>query len=149
MKLVNVIFGFVIFSIITSILFGSVGKMMDANNIGGSSTVNDLSGDYEVFYEQIEDSNSTSRKILGQTEQGAASSEDVEVSLIEGALSGGRLSINFFLNFNKILSTSIGDLNDDGTAIIDPKIIIGIFALIVVFFAFVIIHFIWRAKTET
>lgn len=149
MKLVNVIFGFVIFSIVTSIMFGSIGFMMVDNDIEGSSTFTDLSDDYEIFYKTINNESSPARASLGQTESGAASSEDVEISLIQGALSAGRLSISFFVNFNSILSTAIGDLDGDGEGIIDPKIIVGILALLLIFFAFVIIHFIWRAKTET
>jgi len=152
MKLVNVIFGFVIFSIVISIFFGTVAQIMELNEIGSEEEREKfviLSGNYTGFVDNARSKDGTPRGILDQTDQGVASSEEVEVHLIEGALSGGRLTVNFFVNFQNIISRIQGDVNPDSEALINPNIITGISALLIIFLAFVIISFIWRAKVET
>lgn len=148
MKLVSLIFGFVIFSVVLSMMFASVGDILDKNNSSDAATFTALSGEYEDFTRKIKDDGSTTRNIIDQSKQGAATSETTDVTLLSGALSGGKLTTNFFVNFDNILNNATGDINK-GEAYIDNRIVGGILALIVVFLAFVALHFLRGFKTET
>lgn len=148
MKLFNLIIGFVIFSIVVSMMFAATGDILERNKGSGADDFNSLAGEYNSFTNQIDNSDSTARGIISQSEQGVATSETEDVNAIKGALSGGRLSINFFVNFEDIIHNATVDINT-GQSYIDNRIIGGVLALIVIFLAFAILHFIWRSKTET
>ena len=148
MKAINVVLGFVIFSIIISMMFAAASNIMGENNVEGSDDFDKLSGEYNSFTSGMGDEDSTAREIIGQTKQGEASSDTSDVSLITGALSGGRLVTNFFTNFENIVHNATGDANE-GEAFVDDRIIGAILAIIVIFIAFVILHFIRGFKTET
>lgn len=145
MKLTNFVFGLIIFSIVTTIMFGAVQSMLVKNNVGDPDEWTALAGSYEKFIGDIStNANSTSRAILGQTEQGAAGSETQDVTLLTGAISGGRLSFNFFANFNDV----IDKVGEDTNSYIDPKIWGAVIALALIFLGLVLLHFIRGFKTE-
>jgi len=149
MKAINVVFGFVIFVLVLTMMFAAIADMMIQNNIDGADTFVALSGDYEGFTNQFdEQGNAISRQIIDGTKQGVATSEDKDVSLLSGALSGGRLVTSFFGNFDNIIHNATANANT-GESYIDNRIINGILALIVIFVAFVVLHFLRGFKTET
>ncbi len=146
MKLSNFVFGIVIFSIVTTIMFGAVQSMLKENNIGDPDEWEALAGSYETFIGDTSTNiNSTSRAILGQTEQGPATSETKDIRLLSGAVSGGRLSFNFFANFQDVINKVRGDTD----SYINPRIWGAIVALALIFFGLVTLHFLRGFKTET
>ncbi len=148
MKLVNVVFGFVIFSIVVSMMFAATGDILSQNDVSGADDFNKLAGEYESFTKQIDNKDSTARGIISQTQQKPSESEESDINALKGAISGGKLSTNFFINFQDIIHNATGDVNT-GQSYIDNRIIGGILALIVIFVAFVVLHFIRGFKTET
>ncbi len=145
MKLSNFVFGLIIFSIVTTIMFGAVQSMLTENRIGGAEEWAELSGNYSSNIGKISTkSDSTSRAILGQTEQGVAGSETQDVTLLTGAVSGGRLTFNFFTNFNDVANKVRGDTD----TFVDPRIWGAIIALALVFLLLVGLHFLRGFKTE-
>ena len=148
MKAVNIVIGFVMFSIVLSMMFAATSDIMDREGVEGSDTFNELSGNYDSFGNQFGSSDSTARGIIGATEQGAADSETKDVNILVGALSGGRQVVNFFSNFDNIVSNATGEVNQ-GEAYIDPRITRGFLAGIMIVLAFVVLHFVRGFKTET
>ena len=104
MKLANFVFGIVIFSIVTTMLFSAVQTLLtDNNSVQDPDEWENLAGSYGDFSADVASSaNSTSRGISEQTEQGAAGSQTTDVTLITGAVSGGRLTTNFYSNFKSL-----------------------------------------------
>lgn len=146
MKLATIVIGMVLFSIVTTMLFGVIQSISEENNVGKASDWEALSGDYNTFTEKIASKpNSTSRLIDDQTKEGIASSEDQDVRIISGAIGGGRLAINFYANFNEIAQKITGD----SSSFIDRRITDGIIAIIGVLIVLMIIYFIRGAKIET
>ncbi len=146
MKLANFVFGMVIFSIITTMMFAAIQSISNENNVGNADEWETLAGDYNTFTGKIASgSNSTARQIGDQTESGVASSEDKDVRIISGALSGGRLATNFYANFNEIVQT----VTADSSVYIDPRIPAAIVALIGVFLILVALYFLRGFKMET
>jgi len=146
MKLSTFVFGMILFSVGTTIMFAVVQDTIEKNpSPKDPDEWKELAGSYNVFVEDIGlNANSTTRGIIGQTKQGVAESETRDVNLITGALSGGRLALNFYANFDKILAKVKGDTNQ----YIDPRIINAILALALVFGALVLLHFLRGFKTE-
>ena len=146
MKLANFVFGMVLFSIITTMMFAAIQSISSDNNFVNDDEWETLAGDYNTFTGKISSkSNSTSRLMGDQTGEGVASSEDKDVRIISGALSGGRLATNFYANFNEIVQK----VTADSSVYIDPRIPAAIVALIGVFIILVVLHFIRGFKTET
>ncbi len=145
MKLSNFVFGIIIFSIVTTLMFGAVQSMLKENNVGDPDEWAELSANYSSNIGKISTkSDSTSRNILGQTEQGDVGGEDRDVTLLTGAVSGGRLTFNFFTNFNDVTNKVRGDTD----TFIDPRIWGAIIALALVFLLLVGLHFLRGFKTE-
>lgn len=148
MKLVNVVFGFVIFSIVVSMMFAATSDILKQNDASGSDDFDKLSGEYETFTKGIDDKSSTSRGIIDLTQSKPSESEESDINAFRGAISGGKLATNFFINFENIINNATGDVNT-GQNYIDNRIIGGVLALIVIFISFAILHFIRGFKTET
>jgi len=145
MKLTNFIFGIIVFSIITTLMFGAVHSILTENKVGKPQEWDDLAGDYKKFINEtaiIEDS--TGRRVLSETELGEAGKDEADVSLIKGAVSGGRLSFSFFSNFQDI----VNKVNSNTTTFVDIRIWLAISALAVTFLILVILHFLRGFKTE-
>ena len=148
MKLVNFIFGMVIFSIVATMMFAAVQSIIIKNNYEGADEWEELSGEYGEFIGEVgSNKNSTIRQVQDQTGFGAATSEDKDTSLIKGAISGGRLSFNFFTNFDDVINKVNADTTK-GASIIDDRIIGALTALVVLFLALVVLHFLRGFKTE-
>ncbi len=148
MKAVNIVIGFVVFSIVLSMMFAATFDVMNDGGVEGADTFNQLSGQYKGYGEEFDKSDSTSRNIIGATEQGAADSETKDVNILVGALSGGRQVVNFFSNFDDIVHNATGEVNQ-GQSYIDPRITRGFLAVVMIILAFVVLHFIRGFKTET
>ncbi len=145
MKLTNFVFGIIIFSIVTTLMFAGVQSILTDNDVGDPSEWEALSGGYGDFVAQTgSQDNSTTRGILDQTKVGRAKSEGTDITLLSGAVSGGRLSFNFFTNFNDVITKVRGDTD----TFIDPRIWAAIIALAIVFLALVVLHFLRGFKTE-
>ena len=150
MKLANFIFGMVIFSIVTTMMFGAVQTMLEDNPSTSKEPGDweELSGSYGEFVKDAATyENSTTRAILDQTELGEAGTETQDVTLLSGAISGGRMSFNIFTNFDAIIS-KVSTTSEGTAAYIDSRIIGAIVALVIVFLALVVLHFIRGFKTE-
>lgn len=149
MKLISFIFGILIFSIVSTVMFASVQNYLAENRLQDPDQWKTLSGDYEKFVDDTAlKANSTSRLIKGQTETGPASSEAADVGIISGAISGGRLTLNFFTNFDDVINKVRGDTGK-GQDLINPKLFDVIIALSTVFLILVGLHFARGFKTET
>ena len=145
MKLANFIFGIIIFSIVTTIMFGAVQSMLSFNKVGDPDEWEALGGSYSKFINEtaiLEDS--TGQQILGQTEEGDVGGDERDVTLLTGAVSGGRLSFNFFANFQDVLNK----VNSDTKTYMDTKIWLAISALAITFLVLVGLHFLRGFKTE-
>jgi len=148
MKAVNLVFGFVIFSIVLSMMFAATYEIMDKNSVEGADDFNILAGEYESFGGQFDEDAGVPRQMIDQGKEGKTGGEEADITIVTGALSGGKLVVNFFTNFENILHNATGDVNK-GEAYIDNRILGGVIALIVIFLAFVLIHFARGFKTET
>ncbi len=149
MKAVNVVLGFILFAVISSLMFGMTFELMNQEKVEGASDFQNLAGEYEQFSEDIGGEDSTARGILDQTKQGAAESEDKDTSLLKGAVSGGRLVGNFYGNFENIVHNATGNINQGGSTFVDQRLIRGILIMLMVFLVFVVLHFLRGFKTET
>lgn len=148
MKFINLVFGFVIFVLVLSLMFAGIGDMMKDNNIEGRDTFVELSGQYDGFSDQFDEETSAARNIDAATKTGKAVSEDKDTSILSGALSGGKLVTSFFVNFNNIVNNATEDSRGGGNYI-DTKVVDGFLVLIVIFIIFVVLHFVRGFKTET
>ena len=148
MKAVNIVIGFVVFSIVLSMMFAATSDMMDGEGVDGANTFNELSGDYNTLTNELSGKDSTTRDIEEQLDIGEAGGETSDITLLTGALSSGRLIKNYIGNFDNIIHNATGDANT-GAVYIDSRITGGIIAIIIIIFIFIIMHFIRGFKTET
>ena len=146
-KLTTILIGLVIFSIFTTIMFGSVASILNSNpGPKTSAEWTALSGGYEQFGKDVStQKNSTLRQIKGLTDQGPASSVDESIFFVKGAISGGRLSGNFFTNFEDVTNKVSGDT----VTYINPKIFNAIEFVFSILIILIVLHFIRGFKTET
>ena len=149
MKLANLLFGFLIFSLVLSLMFAATGDILSKNDIDGADDFNALAGEYEGLTNSIASKDSTARGIEGVTKTGAADSETTDVSILKGAVSGGRLSFNFFTNFEGIIQNATEDTRSGGAVYIDRRITNGLIFLIIIFLTLALLHFFRGFKTET
>lgn len=146
MKLVTLLLGLVTFSIVATIMFAAVQNYLTDNDFSGAGKWRELSGDYDKFVNQTaENADSTLRKVSDQTKTGEAGSEDKQIVLLEGAVSGGKLMTNFFFNFDEIVR-KVG--SDTGT-FIDPGIVAVVIAIIMVLIILSVLFFLRGFKAET
>ena len=146
MKLASFIFGIAIFSIATTIMFSAVQSFLAENNVGDPAEWEQLAGEYGKFSSDIStNSNSTLRNIQRQSELGKVGDEEPSTFLVTGAISGGKLSVNFFRNFEEVMYK----VSADTGVYIDFRIIIVIIALAAIFTVLVALHFLRGFKTET
>jgi len=149
-KLTTFIVGLAVFSIITTLMFAAVADYTTENSVGDDDIDWDaLSGNYNQQIIDLTKEGSTIRDISGQSELGAAASDDTDVSLLSGALGAGRLVTNFYTNFENITNIVSSDANEGGTSLIDPRIPQAIVAIIGVILILIVVHFIRGFKTET
>ena len=153
MKLTNLVIGFVIFSMVLSLMFASADNILDKNDIvlQDGTDFGALAGDYEGLSEQMSDKASTTRDVSDATKLGKTDKDDTDVSILKGAVAGGGLSLNLITNFEGIVSNATADVNQEGGTgvLIDPRIRNGILAIIVITVIFAIIHYLRGFKTET
>ncbi len=146
MKLASFLFGIAIFSIVTTMMFSAVQTMLSDNKVGDPSEWKELAGEYEKFSSSIStDKNSTTRSIQRQSELGKVGKDDPSTFLVTGAISGGKLTTNFYTNFKQVMEK----ISVDTTEYIDNRIIAVILALASIFLVLVALHFLRGFKTET
>lgn len=148
MKAVNIVLGFLVFSIVVSMMFAFTSEMLTSEQPKAADEFNALAGDYKSFANEFDEKGSTTREMqdaaLGDT---AVGTDEPDVASYKGVFSGVKLAINFFVDFEHIVHNATGDANDDGY--IDKRITNGIIAVFFIIIAFVIIHFIRAFKMET
>ena len=149
MKLTNLIIGFIVFSLVLSLMFATAGDILEKNSIDGFEDFNQLAGEYEEMSGEMTEKDSTIRDIDEATKIGAAESENIDVRILKGAVSGGRLSTNFITNFENIIHNATGDANIGGQTYIDRRIVNGVIFIIIVIVVLAILHFLRGFKTET
>ena len=150
-KLVNIIIAFAVFSSVVSMFFLAIADGIEQNEIDNPIALAQfqiLSGEYEVLATQEFGEDSTTRQIVRTTKQGDSGSEDNANFLVSGALGAGRLTINFFGNFENIVTGAAADAKDGGNYI-SPIIINTGIAILLILGAFAVVHFLRGAKTET
>ena len=146
MKLASFLFGIAIFSIVTTMMFSAVQTMLSDNKVGDPSEWKELAGEYEKFSSGIStDKNGTLRNIQRQSELGKVGKDDPSTFLVTGAISGGKLTTNFYTNFKQVMEK----ISVDTTEYIDNRIIAVILALASIFLVLVALHFLRGFKTET
>jgi|TARA_Y100000310_G_scaffold229236_1_gene231657 hypothetical protein len=155
MKLATLLIGFVIFSMTLALMFAATQDILDKNKIvlsDGQNTFGELAGDYEELAGNVADQDSTTRDLSEASKQGVVDSEDRVVQIQKGAITGGRLSINFLTNFESIMNNATGDANklsSGGQSYIDNRVIDGIGFILLIILVLAIAHFIRGFKTET
>ncbi len=147
-KAVNLVLGITGFSLVLTMMFAAVGDMMRLNNIEGSTQFDSLAGEYEGFANTEAKSNSTARQIIGGTSQGSVTSEEKANFLVTGAISGGKLAVNFFTNFDDIIIAATNDANS-GENYIDSRLVFGMLGLLAIVLSFLLIIFLRGFKMET
>lgn len=146
MKLTTILLGLVTFSIVATMMFSAVQDYLTINQFGGADEWEDLSGEYEVFVaETATNANSTLRDISDQTKSGESASDSQQIVLLEGAVSGGKLMINFFTNFDDVLRKT----DSDTKTYVDPRIIPVVIAIIMIIIVLSVIFFLRGFKAET
>ena len=156
MKLTNMVIGLVAFSVMVSMFFLLAGDILKQNFYELDSTdtryetYEALGGEYYGLSQEIANEDSNIRSIQEASQAGAGvETDEPDVSALKGALSGGKLAINFYTNFQNIINNATGDINTGGQAFIHPNIKNGILAAVSIILIFIVLHFIWRFKTET
>lgn len=151
MKAINVIIGFTMFSIVVSMMFAASGTILTKNDGKDAATFNSLSGQYDGYSSGFKKDGGVARDIDDASKQGSSGSDTPDVTLLSGALSGGRLVTNFYTNFDNIITNTTNEIGGDkrGYAYIDQRITNGILAIVFLFLVFVVIHFLRGFKTET
>ncbi len=147
-KAVNIVLGFAGFSIVVTMMFAAIGDMMRLNDVEGAEQFDILAGRYEGFSNTESKSNSTARQIIEGTSQGSVTSEEKANFLVTGAISGGKLAVNFFANFDDIIIAATNDANS-GENYIDSRLVFGILGLLAIVISFLLIHFLRGFKMET
>ena len=130
-KLTNMVVGLVLFSVVVSMFFLTVADILRRNNIEGYETFEELGGKYYGSSKEVTDADSNLRDIQEASQLGAgATTDEPDVSALQGALSGGKLAINFITNFENIMNNATGDVNDEGETYIHPNIKNGVLAIV-------------------
>lgn len=144
MKFANLVFGLVLFSVVITLLFTAARDMTEEYDSSNADAFVTLAGKYDFTSNLTTEANSTIRSMSGQTELGAASSEEKDVFFLSGAVSAVRLIINIVPTTQTIIETSYGD-----TGNFIPRIIIdAIIGLVIVFIVLVSIHMFMRMRSE-
>ena len=147
MKLISMVIGFLVFSLVATMMFATTHDIMNNNgNVAGTEEFQTLAGDYDDLTGAFGDSSGTARQIENLSKSGAAQATEPDVSAFKGALAGGKMSVNFLTNFQNIINTVSGDV---GAGYVDQRIINGILAIIGIFLIFVVVQFIRAFKMET
>jgi len=145
MKFMNLIIGFVLFSVSITLMFTAT---RDLTSEYGSANAADfvlLAGEYEDYVGNLTtDSGSTLRAMDNQSKTGAASSEGVDINTISGGLSAVRLMSNIFPIMGKIIFKAQDSLG----VFVHPIIWAALLGIIVVIIVFVIITMIMRMRPE-
>ena len=149
MKLANLLFGFLIFSIVLSLFFAATGDIMELNKVAGFENFQALSVEYEGLAGQMVDEDSTTRGIVDLTKSGAADSDEKDITILKGAVSGGRLAFNFLTNMEGIVNNATEDVRGDCESYIDRRITNGLIFLILIFLSLALLHFARGFKIET
>ena len=150
MKLTNMVIGLVAFSVIVSMFFLTAGDILRQNEIAGYETFDALGGSYDDYSGKITDKDSNIRDMEEASQSGeGVQTDEPDVSAYKGTLSAAKMTVNFYTNFEHIINNATADVNTEGETYIHPTIISGIKAAILIILVFILIHFIWRFKTET
>ncbi len=150
MKLTNMVIGLVAFSVMVSMFFLTAADILEKNSIEGYETFEALGGDYYGLSTEVSNKDSTIRDIQEASQGGAGvETDEPDISALKGALSGGKLAVNFYTNFQNIINNATGDINTEGQTYLHPNIKNGILAVVGIILIFIVLHFIWRFKTET
>lgn len=147
MKMVTILIGLAIFSIVTTMMFSAVNQILvDSSSTQDASEWDALSGEYEQFTQSVSpEGNSTLRSISGQTESGEADSTERSVFLFSGAISGGKLLTNFFLNIKDVQNKVTGDTDQ----FVDSRIINAVVIILFIVIVLSTLFFLRGAKAET
>lgn len=153
MKLVELLYGVIIFSVVISLLFTLAGDFFKEGKVNDSGLYSSLAVDYKKFSENQVFKDSEIREIQGASDVGTASSTSQDIFLLTGAIQGGRLIINSIKNFdniaNNISSTVLIGENAVPSPYIDPRIIVTLKALVVVLIVIISLQFLRGFKLET
>ena len=147
MKLTNIILGFVIFSIVLSAMFFITYEILDEENVDDASNFQGLSGEYEDFAGTFRRDDGTMRDVHDELEQSEASSEERDISIVGGAISGGLTIFNVITNFENIVHNATGE--GESADYVDHRIIDGIIIVLGVIIIMVGLHYLRGFKTET
>lgn len=146
MKLTNLVIGFIIFSIVTTLFFWVTYEMLREQGVEGATDFQGLSGEYGEYASQFDEEDSAMRDMIKQTESGKASSEEKDVNILTGIVAGGLTALNFLGNFENIVHNATGDVEQH---YVDDRLTGVIIAIIVIVIGFTLLHFLRAAKTET
>ncbi len=146
MKISTLLIGLLTFSVVVTIMFSAVQNYLTLNEFGGASEWKTLAGEYDkIAGESVTDDNSTLRQISGLTKSGEAESETKDINLITGAISGGKLMTNFFLNFDEVFNKVGGDTK----TYVDGRIIAAAIGIVLIIIVLSVIFFLRGFKAET
>ncbi len=146
MKIATLLIGLLTFSVVVTIMFSAVQNYLTLNDFSGADEWETLAGEYdEIIGESVTDDDSTLRQISGLTKSGEAESETKDINLITGAISGGKLMTNFFLNFDEVFNKVGGDTN----TYIDGRIIAAAIGIVLIIFVLSVLFFLRGFKAET
>lgn len=148
MKLLTIVIGFLVFSLVVSMMFAATSDVMSKNdNTDGSIKFLELSGDYDNLTGKFGDSDSVVRDMSNLTNQGPAGTLEADVGAFKGALAAGKMAINLYANFDTIITTVTEDVK--GGNYIDSRITSAIIIILGIVVIFIIIQFLRAFKMET
>ncbi len=146
MKIATLVLGFLTFSLVVTIMFSAVQSYLTLNDFSGAEEWESLSVDYGGLSSSIStDSDSTLRQVDEQTKQGDVGSKDRDITLITGAVSGGRLLTNFYTNFQNVTAKVAGDTE----TFVPREIINAVLGILAVIVILSVIFFLRGFKAET
>lgn len=144
MKFGDLVIGFIVFSLTVTLMFLVASNMITESGGTDASDFYDISAGYSNETETFRQDGNTVRDILDSTEEGEGSTETSDVTILTGALKGGRLLKNFFTNLFSITNRTKNYTSE----YIDVRIFYGITAIILVIIGLSILHYARGAKAE-
>lgn len=145
MKLSNVIYGFIIFAAVTSILFITTAEIVTDYGIEGADEFTTLEQSYKQDINRLSlDDSSTISDMSEQTQLGEAGSEEKDITLISGAVSASRGITGYFTFMKNITNKAYADTN----TYVHPIIKNTMLAILMVFIILVVISMLMRMRPE-
>lgn len=141
-KLVMIILGVVLFSLVASFMFRIAGDLGSDYNSNDATTYTELSSNYDHIKNISTQSNSSIRRIKSKLDIGIV---DATFGVVDSGVAGGKVLTDSVSNLN-----TIADQIEKDTDFVEVSIFFqATKAVLAILFVLSILFFFWRFKAET